>query len=115
MVLVTEIGGFWRFEHLDKLMAYVGPVPSEHSSGSTRRQGSITKTGNSRVRHVLAQAAWNLSVAASARAVLRRRQEGQSPHAGAHSGKAQHRPHTALKRLAFRKNNQIAQWPWRKS
>ena len=39
MVLVTEIGDFRRFEHPGKLMAYVGLVPSEHSSGGTRRQG----------------------------------------------------------------------------
>ena len=38
-------------------MAYLGLVPREHSSGETRRQGSITKAGNSRARHVLMQAA----------------------------------------------------------
>ena len=59
MVLATEVGDFRRFEHPGKLMAYVGLVPSEHSSGSSRRQGSITKAGNSRVRHVLVQAAWS--------------------------------------------------------
>ena len=53
MVLVREIGDFRRFEHPCKLMAYVGLVPTEHSSGGSRRQGSITKAGNSRVRHVL--------------------------------------------------------------
>ena len=39
-------------------MAYVGQVPSEHSTGRSRRQGSITKTGNGHVRRVLTQAAW---------------------------------------------------------
>ena len=58
MVLVAEIGDFRHFEHPGKLMAYVELVPSEHSSGGTRRQGSTTKAGNSRVRHVLVQAAW---------------------------------------------------------
>lgn len=46
MVLVTEIGDFRCFEHPGQLMAYVGLVPSGHSSGNTRRQGSITKAGN---------------------------------------------------------------------
>lgn len=108
MVLVTEIGDFRRFEHPGKLMAYVGLVPSEHSSGGTRRQGSITKAGNSRARHVLVQAAWCYRYAPRRGVVLKRRQEGQPPDAVAHSWKAQHRLHKVFKRLAFRKNSQIA-------
>ena len=108
MVLVTEIGDFRRFEHPGKLMAYVGLVPSEHSSGGTRRQGSITKAGNSRARHVLVQAAWTYRFPPRRGAVLKRRQEGQPPDAIGHSWKAQHRLHKVFKRLAFRKNNQIA-------
>ena len=108
MVLATEIGDFRRFEHPGKLMAYVGLVPSEHSSGGSRRQGSITKAGNSRVRHVLVQAAWNYRFAPRCGAVLKRRQQGQAPDALAHSWKAQHRLHKVYKRLAFRKNSQIA-------
>ena len=56
MVPATEIGDFRRFEFPCKLMAYVGLVPSGHSSGGSCRQGSITKAGNSRVGHVLVQA-----------------------------------------------------------
>ena len=108
MVLVTEIGDFRRFEHPGKLMAYVGLVPTEHSSGGSRRQGSITKAGNSRVRHVLVQAAWNYRFPPRRSAVLKRRQQGQPPDAVAHSWKAQHRLHKVYKRLAFRKNNKIA-------
>ena len=108
MVLVTEIGDFRRFEHPGKLMAYVGLVPTEHSSGGSRRQGSITKAGNSRVRHVLVQAAWNYRFPPRQSAVLKRRQQGQPPDAVAHSWKAQHRLHKVYKRLAFRKNNKIA-------
>ena len=52
MVLVTEIGDLRRFEHPGKLMAYAWLVSSEYSSGGTRRQGSITKAGNSRAQHV---------------------------------------------------------------
>ena len=108
MVLVTEIGDFRRFEHPGKLMAYVGLVPSEHSSGRTRRQGPITKAGNSRARHVLVQAAWSYRFPPGRGAVLKRRQEGQPPDTIAHSWKAQHRLHKVFKRLAMRKNSQIA-------
>ena len=108
MVLVTEIGDFRRFEHPGKLMAYVGLVPTEHSSGGSRRQGSITKAGNSRVRHVLVQAAWNYRYPPRQSAVLKRRQQGQPPDAVARSWKAQHRLHKVYKRLAFRKNSKIA-------
>ena len=57
--LVAEIGDFRRFEHPRKLMAYLGLVPSEQSSGDRVRKGSITKTGNAHARRLLTEAAWN--------------------------------------------------------
>ncbi|WP_420441999.1 IS110 family transposase [Candidatus Palauibacter sp.] len=108
MVLATEIGDFRRFENPGKLMAYVGLVPSEHSSGASRRQGAITKAGNSRVRHVLVQAAWSYRFPPRRGPALSRRQRGQAPEVVAHSWKAQHRLHKVFTRLAFRKNGQIA-------
>jgi transposase len=57
--LVAEIGDFARFDHPRKLMAYLGLVPSEHSSGDRLRKGSITKTGNAHARRLLTEAAWN--------------------------------------------------------
>jgi transposase len=48
--LVTEVGRFTRFESARQLMAYVGVVPSEHSSGGSTHRGSISKTGNARMR-----------------------------------------------------------------
>jgi transposase len=59
MVLLTEIQDFRRFKHPRELMAYVGLVPSEHSSGATTRRGGITKTGNSYARRILVEAAWH--------------------------------------------------------
>jgi transposase len=59
VVLVAEIGDFKRFSTPRQLMAYLGLVPSEHSSGGTRRQGGITRTGNRHARWVLVEAAWN--------------------------------------------------------
>ncbi len=59
VILAAEIGDFGRFASPRQLMAYLGLVPSEHSSGQTRRQGAITKTGNRHARWILTEAAWN--------------------------------------------------------
>ena len=59
VVLAAEIGDFKRFRTPKQLMAYLGLVPSEHSSGGGRRQGGITRTGNRHARWVLVEAAWN--------------------------------------------------------
>jgi transposase len=53
---VAEIGDMSRFENPRQLMAYLGLVPSESSSGESIRRGSITKTGNGHVRRVLVEA-----------------------------------------------------------
>jgi len=58
MSLVTELGDISRFDSPRQLMAYVGLVPSEHSSGGKANRGGITKTGNGRVRRLLVEAAW---------------------------------------------------------
>jgi transposase len=57
--LVAEIGDIGRFAHPRQLMAYLGLVPSEHSSGERVARGSITKTGNTHARRLLVEAAWN--------------------------------------------------------
>lgn len=57
--LSAEIGNFQRFEKASSFMAYTGLVPSEHSSGGSRKQGGITKTGNRHVRRLLLEAAWH--------------------------------------------------------
>jgi transposase len=56
--VVSEIGDIGRFDNPRQLMAYLGLVPSEHSSGETIKRGSITKTGNGHARRVLVEAAW---------------------------------------------------------
>jgi transposase len=58
VALVAELGDLTRFGHPRELMAYLGLVPSEHSSGPTIRRGAITKAGNPHVRRLLAEAAW---------------------------------------------------------
>jgi transposase len=57
--LVAELGDITRFDNPRQLMAYLGLVPSEHSSGTTRRQGAITKAGNGAARRMLIEAAWS--------------------------------------------------------
>jgi len=78
VTLVAEIGDFARFAHPCEVMGFLGLVPSEYSTGQTRRQGEITKTGNSHARRVLVEAAWNYRFAARISRGLQIRQEGQS-------------------------------------
>jgi transposase len=56
--LVAELGDITRFDNPRQLMAYMGLVPSEHSSGGKRRQGGLTKAGNGAARRTLIEAAW---------------------------------------------------------
>jgi transposase len=56
--LVAEVGDMRRFTHPRELMAYLGLVPSEYSSGPSVRRGGITKAGNPHARRLLAEAAW---------------------------------------------------------
>jgi transposase len=58
LTVVAELGDLTRFDNPRQLAAFVGLIPSEHSSGSSRRQGGITKAGNGRARRALIEAAW---------------------------------------------------------
>jgi transposase len=58
VALVAELGDLTRFGHPRELMAYLGLVPSEYSSGPSVRRGGITKAGNPHARRLLAEAAW---------------------------------------------------------
>jgi len=58
VTIVAEIGDFARFSNPRQLMAYVGLVPSEHSSGDSVRRGGITKAGNGQARRALIEGAW---------------------------------------------------------
>jgi transposase len=57
--LAAELGDITRFDNPRQLMAFLGLVPSEHSSGGTRRQGGITKAGNGAAQRMLIEAAWS--------------------------------------------------------
>lgn len=58
ITVVAELGDLTRFDNPRQLAAFVGPIPSEYSSGRSRRQGGITKAGNGRARRALIEAAW---------------------------------------------------------
>jgi len=73
---VAELGDLKRFDNPRKLMSYLGLVPSEHSSGGSRRTGSITKAGNGHVRKALVEAAHTYRLKARIGKELLARQEG---------------------------------------
>ena len=58
LTMVAELGDLTRFDNPRQLAAFVGLLPSEYSSGPTRRQGGITNAGNGRARRALIEAAW---------------------------------------------------------
>jgi transposase len=97
--LVTEVGRFTRFESARELMAYVGVVPSEHSSGGCTHRGAISKTGNARMRHVVGEAAWSYRHRPSNGPTLKKRQKDQPEDVKAIAWKAQHRLHDRFRKL----------------
>jgi transposase len=108
MVLVTELGDWRRFKNPRQLMAYWGLVPTEHSSGTRERRGSITKAGNSHCRHILVQAAWHYRHRPAISKALAERQRGQPAPVIAHAWKAQHRLYTLYRRLVAHRPTQVA-------
>ncbi len=87
--MVVEVGDFRRFENPRQVMAYLGLVPSENSSGQTTKRGGITKTGNGHARRALIEAAQAYGFPARVSRELRKRQEGLPREIKAMSWKAQ--------------------------
>jgi len=100
MTVLAELGDISRFDSPRQLMAYLGLVPSEHSSGGSRRQGGITKTGNGHVRRVLVEAAWNYRFPARKTRIIEQRAEQVSPTVQAIAWAAQKRLCGRYRRLA---------------
>src|SRR5713226_1955504 len=75
--LIAELGDLSRFANPRQLMAYLGLVPSEHSSGASVRRGGITKAGNGAARRLLIEAAWSYRFPARLSCELLLRQENQ--------------------------------------
>ena len=91
MTIMAELGDLSRFDSPRQLMAYLGLVPSEYSSGKSTRRGGITKTGNGHVRKVLIESAWSYRFPARKTAHLQRHAELTSPTVQAIAWKAQKR------------------------
>jgi transposase len=102
LALVAEIGDFDRFKRAEELMAFVGLVPSEHSSGEKRRQGSITKVGNSHLRRLLVESAWHARLRPKVGYELARRQRGQDAVVIERAWRCQQRLYTRWQRMAGR-------------
>jgi len=102
VTLAAEIGDFTRFARPRELMGFLGLVPAEYSSGATRRQGAITKTGNGHARRVLVEAAWNYRFAARLSRALQLRQQDQSRAVREIAWRAQLRLAGRYRRLATR-------------
>jgi transposase len=75
--LIAELGDLSRFANARQLMAYLGLVPSEHSSGASVKRGGLTKAGNKAARRLLIEAAWCYRFPARVSRELRLRQEEQ--------------------------------------
>lgn len=98
---VSEIGDFRRFRKAEEFMAYLGLVPSEHSSGGSRRLGGITKAGNSRLRKLLVESSWHYrQYGPSKRLAMRRK--GQPVETIAYADKAGRRLNKKYTKLMFR-------------
>lgn len=91
MTILAELGDLTRFDSPRELMGYLGLVPSEHSSGGTRRQGRITRTGNGHVRRALVEMAWNYRFPARKTRDIEKRAEQTSAAVQAIAWQAQKR------------------------
>jgi transposase len=100
--LVAELHDWRRFASPRALMAYLGLVPSESSSGGKERRGAITSAGNARLRRLLVETAWHYRHRPGVSYRLRERRVGQPARVIAIADRAQHRLHTRYLRLQAR-------------
>ena len=99
VTMLAELGDLTRFKKPSQLMAYLGLIPSEHSSGPRVKRGSITKTGNGNARRVLVEAAWSYRMQARVSRVLFKRQKNLSEQVCRIAWKAQLRLCARYRRL----------------
>ena len=102
LMLAAEIGDGRRFPTARAFMHYTGLTCWEWSSGAQRRQGSISKMGNTHLRRVLSEAAWHYRYRPAVGVRLRRSQRGQSAEACALAWRAQERLHHKMQTLTRR-------------
>jgi transposase len=119
--LAVEIGDWRRFTG-STIGSFVGLVPSEYSSGQSRVQGAITKTGNTHVRRLLVEAAWHHRARYVAGKTMRDRWDLASPAARARGDAGNRRLHARWVRFAERRKRpvvanvavarELAGWCW---
>jgi transposase len=102
LALVVELGDITRFDRPEQLMSYAGLVPSEYSSGSSRHQGGITKTGNNHLRWLLIEASWHYRHQPRVGQTLRKRQSGLPEEVKRIAWKAQTRLNHKFRRMVGR-------------
>ena len=100
MLILAELHDFRRFASAPALMAYLGLVPGEDSSGEKHRRGRITRTGNALVRRLLVETAWHYQHRPSVGVALTRRRQGQPGRVIAIADKAQQRLCRRFRKLA---------------
>lgn len=103
VMLLAELHDFRRFRTAPELMAYIGLVPGENSSGPRIARGRITRAGNALVRRLLVEAAWHYQFRPSVGRTLRGRRLGQPARVIAVADKAQQRLCSRFRRLALHK------------
>jgi transposase len=96
--VLAELHDFERFRTARALMAFLGLVPSEYSSGQSSQRGPITRAGNKQVRRLLVQAAWQYRHRPAVKA-LRKRREGQPTQVIAIADRAQQRLNKRYNRM----------------
>jgi transposase len=119
--LAVEIGDWHRLTGRS-IGAYLGLVPCEYTSGATRVQGGVTKTGNAHARRLLVEAAWHHRAPYRPSRDLRRRWDAATPSARARAHAANHRLHTRWAGFDQRKKRavvanaaiarELAGWCW---
>jgi transposase len=100
ILILAELHDFRRFHSPRALMAYLGLVPGEDSTGEKHRRGRITRTGNALVRRLLVETAWHYQHRPGTGVALARRREGQPSRVIAIADKAQQRLCRRFRRLA---------------
>ncbi len=100
ILILAELHDFRRFQSPRALMAYLGLVPGEDSSGEKHRRGRITRTGNTLVRRLLVETAWHYQHRPAVGVALARRRKGQPGRVIAIADKAQQRLCRRFRKLA---------------
>jgi transposase len=102
MTILAELGDLRRFATAPQLMAAIGLVPGEHSTGDKITRLSITKTGNAHVRHIAVEAAWQYQRRITNGPTIRRRRKDQSEALLAIAQKCDHRLNRKFFRMTSR-------------